>query len=78
VFKTEQIGAPDFRTLRLMHSDLELLRLERAQHQASERLGWITRLNSDPAVLRAAEELCSEATAALDAYQATHETLLKT
>jgi hypothetical protein len=53
-----------------MHSDLELPRLERALHQPRDRLGWITRLNSDPAVLRAAEDLCVEATAARDAYMA--------
>jgi hypothetical protein len=51
-----------------MHSDLELLRLERALDQARDRLSWITRLISDPAVLRAAEDLCLKATAARDAY----------
>ena len=56
-----------------MHSDLELLRLERALHQARDRLGWITRFISDAAVLRAAEDLCAEAAAAVDAYMAMHE-----
>jgi hypothetical protein len=56
-----------------MPSDLELLRLERALHQARDRLGWITRLYSDPAVLRAAEDLCIEAAAARDAYVAMRE-----
>jgi hypothetical protein len=52
----------------MSNSDLELLRLERALHQARDRLGWITRLMSDPALLRAAEDQCTKAAAARDAY----------
>jgi hypothetical protein len=48
--------------------DLELLRLERALHQARDRLGWITLLVPDAAVRRAAEDLCAEAAAAVDAH----------
>jgi hypothetical protein len=54
-------------------SDLELLRLERALHRARDRLGSLTRFISDPAVLRAAEDLCAEAAAAVDAYWAAHK-----
>jgi hypothetical protein len=48
--------------------DVELLRLERALHQARDRLGWISRFISDPAVLKAAEDLCAEAVAAVGAH----------
>jgi hypothetical protein len=58
--------------------DIELLRLERALHEARYRLGWISRLISDPAVLWAAEKLFAEATAARDAHLARHEERRKT
>ena|SRR5882762_1965751 len=44
----------------MANPDLELLRLERALQQARDRLGRITRLVSDAAVRKAAENLCAE------------------
>jgi hypothetical protein len=57
-----------------MHPNLELLRLERALHEAHDRLGWINRLVPDAIAIKAAEALCTEAAAAVDAYWATHGT----
>jgi hypothetical protein len=54
-------------------SDIELLRLERALDQARDRLYSMVRFISDPAALRAAGDLCAEATAAVDAYRGAHE-----
>jgi hypothetical protein len=62
----------------MSNSDPDLLRLEEALRRADTRLSWMRRSMSDPAALKAAEDLCSEATAAVVAYQATHETLLET
>ena len=58
--------------------DFELLRLEEAARLAEKRLSWIRRSMSDPAALKAAEYLCAEATAAIDAYRSTYETQQKT
>jgi hypothetical protein len=52
-----------------MHSDLELLRLERALQEARPRLAWVTRLVADATVRRVAEDLCAEAAAAMEVYQ---------
>jgi hypothetical protein len=57
-----------------MPPDLELLRLERTLHEARDRLGWINRLVPDAIAIKAAEALCTEAAAAVDAYWATHGT----
>jgi hypothetical protein len=57
----------------MSNSDLELLQLEKARREARDRLAWISRLVPDATVLRVAEDLCAEATAAVDAYWATHE-----
>jgi len=57
-----------------MHPNLVLLRLERALHEAHDRLGWINRLVPDAIAIKAAEALCTEAAAAVDAYWATHGT----
>jgi hypothetical protein len=43
-------------------------RMTLALHQARDRLGWITLLVPDAAVRRAAEDLCAEAAAAVDAH----------
>jgi hypothetical protein len=61
-----------------MHSNLELLRLARAVDQARDRLTWITRLVPDAAVLMIAEDLCAEATEAVEAYRTTHAAPQKT
>jgi Mlc titration factor MtfA (ptsG expression regulator) len=55
-----------------MDFDLELLGLERALHEARHRLAWVRRLVADATVLKVAEDLCVEATAAMEAYRATH------
>ena len=52
-----------------MHSDLELLRLERALHEARHRLAWVRRLVPDATVRRVAEDLCAEAAAASYLFQ---------
>ena len=57
-----------------MHTDVELLRLERALQEARHRLAWVRRLVPDDTVRKAAEDLCAEATASVDAYWATHKT----
>ena len=53
--------------------DLELRRLEHVLRLARDRLALIIRMVPDPAVLRAAEDLCAEAAAAVDAHWATHK-----
>jgi hypothetical protein len=45
--------------------DLELLRLEEVLSLARDRLALVIRMLPDPALLRAAEDLCAEATAAV-------------
>jgi hypothetical protein len=62
----------------MMHSDLELLRLERTLHEARRRLALIRRLVLDDTLRRVAEDLCAEATAALEAYLSARETAQKT
>jgi hypothetical protein len=57
----------------MSNSDPDLLRLEIARREARDRLAWIRRLVPDATVLRVAEDLCAEATAAVDAYWATHK-----
>ena|SRR5260370_34865782 len=52
-----------------MHPDLEFLRLEEALRQARERLAWIRRFVPDRAAIKAAEDLCAEATAAVGVYR---------
>jgi CBS-domain-containing membrane protein len=49
--------------------DLELLRLEEVLRVARERLAGIIRMVPDPAVLKAAEDLCAKAIAALGEYR---------
>jgi CBS-domain-containing membrane protein len=49
--------------------DLELLRLEEDLRVARERLARIIHMIPDPAVLKAAEDLCAKAIAALAAYR---------
>ena len=51
--------------------DLELIRLEEALLLARDRLALMVRMVSDPAALKAAQDLCVEASAAVDAYTAT-------
>ena len=58
--------------------DLELLRLEGELQYARHRLGWITRLVPDASVLSVAIALDAEASAAVDAYRATHQGPQKT
>ena len=50
--------------------DFELLRLEEIVRLARDRLALIIRMVPDPAVVKAAEDLCAEAVAALGLYQA--------
>jgi hypothetical protein len=54
-----------------MHSDPELLRLEGALYEARHRLAWVRRLVPDATVRSVAEDLCAEAIAAMEEYQAT-------
>jgi hypothetical protein len=54
----------------MANPDLELLRLEEVLRLARERLGWVIRTVPDPAVLKAAQDLCAEAFAAVGAYRA--------
>ena len=58
----------------MSYSDPDLLRLEKARREARDRLAWIRRLVPDATVLRVAEDLCAEATNAVDVYWATHKT----
>ena len=57
----------------MANPDLELLRLKEVLRLARDRLAGIIRMVPDPAVLRAAEDLCAEAIAAVGAYTATHQ-----
>jgi hypothetical protein len=50
--------------------DPELLRLEEALCLARERLALIIQKVGDPAAIKAAEDLCAEAAAAVAAYKA--------
>ena len=50
--------------------DLELARLEEVLRLARVRLGGIIRMVPDPAVVKAAKELCAEAVGALGVYRA--------
>ena len=50
--------------------DFELLRLEEIVRLARDRLASIIRMVPDPAVVKAAEDLCAEAVAALGVYRA--------
>jgi hypothetical protein len=50
--------------------DFELLRLEEIVRLARDRLALIIRMVPDPAVVKAAEDLCAEAVAALGVYRA--------
>jgi hypothetical protein len=52
----------------MAYPDFELLRLEEVLRLARDRLALIIRMVPDPAVLRAAEDLCAEAAAALRLY----------
>jgi CBS-domain-containing membrane protein len=61
---------PRLRTMQITDVDLELLRLEEVLRVARERLAGIIRMVPDPAVLKAAEDLCAKAIAALAAYRA--------
>ena len=54
----------------MQNTDLELLRLEEDLRVARERLAGIIRMVPDPAVLKAAEDLCAKAIAAVSAYKA--------
>ena len=51
-------------------ADPELLRLEKILLQARARLDRITGSFSDPTLLKAAEDLCAKAAAAVAAYKA--------
>jgi hypothetical protein len=54
----------------MAYPDFELPRLEEILRLARDRLALIIRMVPDPAVLKAAEDLCAEAAAAVAAYQA--------
>jgi hypothetical protein len=58
--------------------DLELRRLEHVLRLARDRLALIIRMVPDPAVLKAAEDLCAEAIAAVGAYTAMQRAPQKT
>ena len=49
----------------MANPDLELLRLEEVLRLARDRLARISRMGADPAVVKAAEDLCAEAAAAV-------------
>jgi hypothetical protein len=53
----------------MTNPDLELAQLEKAPRLAQGRLALVVRMISDPAVVKAAEELCAEAVAALGVYR---------
>jgi hypothetical protein len=53
----------------MAYPDFELLRLEEVLRLARDRLALIIRMVPDPAVLRAAEDLCAEAAVALRLYR---------
>jgi hypothetical protein len=50
--------------------DLELIHLEQVLRSARDRLALIIRMVPDPVVLKAAEDLCAEAIAAVGAHTA--------
>jgi hypothetical protein len=54
----------------MANPDLELLRLDEVQRLARERLALIVQKVGDPAAIRAAEDLCAEAAAAVAAHKA--------
>ena len=54
----------------MANPELELLRLEEVLRLARDRLAGIIRMVPDPAVVKAAEDLCAEAFAALGVYRA--------
>jgi hypothetical protein len=54
----------------MANPDLELLRLEEALRLARERLALIIQKVDDPAAIKAAEDLCDEAAAAVAAHGA--------
>jgi len=60
--------APSFRNPRIMNSNRELLQLERALHEARNRLALVTRFVPDATARRAAEDLYAEAIAAVDVH----------
>jgi hypothetical protein len=49
--------------------DLERIRLQEALRSAQQRLAWMRRSILDPAALKAGEDLCAKALAAVVAYQ---------
>ena len=51
-----------------MNHDHELLRLEEVLRVARQRLTGIIQKVNDPAAIKAAEDLCAEAAAAVDAH----------
>jgi hypothetical protein len=53
-----------------VNHDLELLRLEEVLRLARGRLTQIIQKVGDPRAIKAAEDLCAEAAAAVAAYQA--------
>ena len=54
----------------MAHPDHELARLEEDLRLAQDRLALIIRMISDPAVVKAAGDLCAEAVRALGVYRA--------
>jgi CBS-domain-containing membrane protein len=58
------------RPAKMADLDPELLRLEEVLRLARERLALIIRRVGDPAAIKAAEELCAEAAAAVAAHRA--------
>ena len=91
VFQIEQTGRQNIGNLiaqgegRAMQSilrqkspDLELRRLEHVLRLARDRLALIIRMAPDPPVLKAAEDLCAEAIAAVGAYTAMQRAPQKT
>jgi hypothetical protein len=53
----------------MANPDPELLRLEEVLRLARDRLARIIRMVPDPATVRAAEDLCAEARAAVGVYR---------
>jgi hypothetical protein len=54
----------------MAYPDFELLGLEEVVRLAQDRLAGIIRMVPDPAVVKAAEDLCAEAVTALGVYRA--------
>jgi hypothetical protein len=54
----------------MANPDLELLRLEEALRLARLRLAQVVEKVGDPAAIKAAEDLCAEAEAAVAAHKA--------